>query len=203
MTTPTSSIRLARGPALALAIALIAFAVGYRLLTATMLPGLPNFCPIMALALCGALVLPGSLAMLVPLAALVGTDLLLNLHYGVAPIGREELLRYACYGLGVATGLSLRQFQAGAPATLGAVAGNSLLFYLVTNSASWLSDPTYAKSAAGWWQALTIGVPGFPPTWVFLRNSLVSDLLFTAGFLVVLRLAARQPQRVAVPARPI
>ena len=38
---------------------------------------------------------------------------------------------------------------------------------------------------SGWVQALTTGLPGFPPTWVFLRNSLVSDL----GFALVLLLA--------------
>jgi hypothetical protein len=40
---------------------------------------------------------------------------------------------------------------------------------------------------AGWVQALTSGLPGFPPTWTFLRNSLLSD----AGFSLLLVLACQ------------
>jgi hypothetical protein len=45
-----------------------------------------------------------------------------------------------------------------------------------------LGDVAYARTAAGWWQAMTVGLPGFPPTLLFFRNSLVSDLLFTGLF---------------------
>ena len=45
-----------------------------------------------------------------------------------------------------------------------------------------LGDVAYLPNAAGWWQAMTVGLPGFPPTLVFFRNSLVSDLLFTGLF---------------------
>lgn len=189
MNTP---LRLTRSSSLALALAFIAFAVGFRLLRATALPDLPNFSPVMAIALCGALVLPGSLALLVPLVALIGSDLALNLHYGVALLSPGDLLRDACYGLGVAAGLGLRRLNAGAPAILATVVANALLFYVVTNTASWVADPAYAKTAAGWLQALTVGVPGFPPTWTFFRNSLASDLIFAGAFLAAMRLATRE-----------
>ena len=95
-----------------------------------------------------------------------------------------------------ACGLSIRRFQ-GSPATvLGVVAANSLLFYVVTNSVSWFTEPAYAKTSAGWVQALTVGVPGYPPTWTFLRNSLVSDLLFAGVFLAAMAFASRQPRPV-------
>ena len=47
-------------------------------------------------------------------------------------------------------------------------------------------DPGYAKNAAGLVQALTTGLPqyGSTPTWMFFRNSLLSDLLFTAVFVL-------------------
>jgi hypothetical protein len=195
-----TQIRLTRGSALTLALAFIAVAVGFRLLRATSLPDLPNFSPVMAIALCGALVLPGSLALLVPLVALIGSDMLLNLHYGVAILSSGDLLRDACYGLGVAAGLGLRRMNAGVPAILAAVIANALLFYVVTNTASWLGNPAYAQSLGGWLQALTVGVPGFPPTWTFFRNSLASDLLFTSTFLVALRLAIREPRAIAAHA---
>lgn len=189
---------LTRGPAVAAAIVLIALAIGFRLLRATMLPELPNFSPIMALAVCGALMLPGRLALLIPLAALGLTDLALNAHYGVALFSPAELLSYACYGIGVASGLGLRQLGAGSLATFGTVGANSVLFYAVTNSVCWLDNPAYAKTAAGWAQALWFGVAGFPPTWMFFGYSLASDLLFTGAFLAAMHFLTR-PHSAAEP----
>jgi hypothetical protein len=54
----------------------------------------------------------------------------------------------------------------------------AFLFYLVTNTISWLTDPAYPKTLAGWIQALTIGTPGWPHTWEFFRNTLLSGGLF-------------------------
>jgi hypothetical protein len=67
------------------------------------------------------------------------------------------------------------------------------LFYLMTNTGSWISTADYAKTLPGWWQALTTGVPGFPPTLLFFRNTLLSDLFFTALF--VITQASFQPSR--------
>jgi hypothetical protein len=69
------------------------------------------------------------------------------------------------------------------PAILGSLLG-VLLFYGVTNTLSWLRDPAYAKTLAGWWTALTTGSAGWPETWTFLRNSLMSSALFSALFAV-------------------
>ena len=62
----------------------------------------------------------------------------------------------------------------------------SLVFYLLTNLFSWLSDPGYAKTFAGLIQALTVGLPQYSgtPTWMFFRNSLVSNLFFTLIFVL-------------------
>ena len=68
--------------------------------------------------------------------------------------------------------------------------GCSLLFYVATNTTSWWRDPYYLKTTAGWWQALTIGHPEYPPTIWFFRNTLASDLLFTAGFALTMEFAA-------------
>lgn len=192
--------RLSRNSAITLALGFTAFAVAFRLVRATSLPELPNFSPLMAIALCGALVLPGALAFGAPLLALIGTDIVLNLHYGVPLLGKDELIRYACFCVGIVSGIALRRTQAGSIATLGAAAANSLLFYLVTNTGCWLTSPDYAHSFAGWAQALTVGQPGFPPTWTFLRNSFVSDMLFTGLFLAAVHLAARQPTPAAARA---
>jgi hypothetical protein len=57
----------------------------------------------------------------------------------------------------------------------------------VTNTAAWLYLP-YAKSMAGWIQAITIGLPGYPQTWEFFRNTLLSGGLFTGLFVGAMKL---------------
>jgi hypothetical protein len=49
-----------------------------------------------------------------------------------------------------------------------------------------MANPVYAKTFAGWLQALTVGDPHYQPqAWVFGLRSLLSD----AGFAVLLVLA--------------
>jgi hypothetical protein len=63
----------------------------------------------------------------------------------------------------------------------------ALLFYIVTNTAAWVSLP-YAKTLAGWIQAITTGLPGYPPTWEFFRNTLMSGGIFTGLFAGAMKL---------------
>jgi hypothetical protein len=86
------------------------------------------------------------------------------------------------------------------PASLAA----SLTFYVVTNCVSWIYDPGYAKNFAGLVQSLTVGLPQFSatPSWMFFRNSLLSDLLFTLLFVLCMNLgrsAEGSRARAAVP----
>ena len=144
-----------------------------------------NFAPLSAIALCGAIFLPRRFAFALPLGALLLSDLILNPHYGFPLISIEMLARYAALALIATGGLALRaRPQAGW--VLGASAGGSALFYILTNTGSWLTqtNPGYAKTLGGWVQALTTGLPGYPETWMFYRHTFVSDLLFTALFLV-------------------
>src|SRR6266446_2108669 len=67
----------------------------------------------------------------------------------------------------------------------------AVLFYLITNSLSWWQDPGYGKTIAGWLQALTTGLPGYPPTWTFFGNSLLSGGLFTGLFAGAMKLGAK------------
>jgi hypothetical protein len=76
--------------------------------------------------------------------------------------------------------------------------GSSVLFYLVTNTDAWRRDPAYLKTAVGWWQALTVGRPEYPPTLFFFRNTLVSDLLFTGVFALVMEYSARRAGEVSL-----
>jgi len=69
---------------------------------------------------------------------------------------------------------------------LPASLAGSVLFYVVTNAFAWLSDPGYTKNFAGLIQALTVGLAQYSatPSWMFFRNSVLSDLLFTGLFIL-------------------
>lgn len=143
---------------------------------------LHNFSPLAAVALCGAIYLPRRVAFVLPLAALLVSDLLINARYGVALVTGEMLSRYVALALVAGLGFSLRE-KARVPLVLGAAVLGSVLFFFLTNTTSWLTEPAYAKTAAGWVQAMTTGVSGVRPTTLeFFRNTLLSDFLFTAVF---------------------
>ncbi len=151
-------------------------------------PGwLINFSPMTAVILCGAACLPRRWAIVLPFAALIGTDMILTAHYGThSLLNLEFAVKTAVLAVVAGFGWQLRS-QARPGVLLPAAIGGSLFFYLVTNSAAWLSDPHYAKNIGGWVQALTTGLPQYQPTWTFYQNSFLSDVIFTLLFLACLR----------------
>jgi hypothetical protein len=148
-----------------------------------------NFSAAYALAFCAGVYFPRRLAWALPLITLLVTDVLMNiLYYKVAPLNAYMLVNYAAYALIIAVG---RRFSARA-SWLKLVGGSligAVLFYLVTNSAAWLQNPGYAKTLAGWIQALTTGIPGYPPTWMFFWKTLLSGGLFTGLFVGAMKLS--------------
>ena len=86
-----------------------------------------------------------------------------------------------------------------------AALASSFLFYLITNTGAWIATADYPKTFPGWWQALTIGLPGFPSTLFFFRNTILSDLFFTVLFVVAqtgtsrARLTEAAPSTVRIP----
>ena len=158
---------------------------------------LPNFSPLMAAALCGAVFIPGWLGLVVPVVALLVSDAALNTHYGEPVISPQILWTLPCYLIAVGIGWLLRgqrERRAGLWSILGGTLLSSVIFYVVTNTGSWLGFTAYPQNLAGWVQALTTGLPGYPPTWTFFRNSLIGDLLFAAFFVAVERSIAPSPQ---------
>jgi hypothetical protein len=155
---------------------------------------LHNFSPVLALFFCGAVYLRGPIGWLIPAVAVIGSDLALNSTYGESLFAPFMLSTYGSYGLAVFAGTYIAKRKSWTT-LLGGVAGCSLLFYAVTCSCVWLYNPVYPKSIVGLWQALTLGEPGYPPAYLFLRNSLLSDLLFTGAFASVCEWAlAKQAQ---------
>lgn len=177
-----------------LALALTALAALWRI-ASVHAPALSNFAPLMALTFCTAVYFRDMRMWLVSFAALLGSDLYLDRYY--ATVLHEEwtwvsaVVRLACFAMALPLGAMVARHKNWLNLFSGAL-GSSLLFYLITNTDAWLRDPAYLKTAAGWWQALTVGRPEFPPTLLFFRNTLVSDLLFTGAFALAMEYAARR-----------
>lgn len=180
-----------------LAIALILSATLYRIV-AVWNPGLVNFSPLMALAFCGAVYFRSPRLWLVPFIALSLSDLYINHYYatemGYSWDGVGALTRTACFAAALALGLIVAHRKNWLNLFSGAL-GGSVIFYLATNTASWATDPFYARNAAGWWQALTVGHLEFAPTLFFFRNTFASDLLFTGLFALAMEYAALRAGR--------
>lgn len=160
---------------------------------------LPNFSPLMAAALCGAVFIPGLPGLFIPVVALLISDTLLNARYGAPFLSVQLLWTLPCYLIAVGFGWMLRARRAGLWPILGGTLVASVIFYVLTNTGSWLGLPAYPQTVAGWVQALTVGLPGYPPTWTFLRNSLAGDLLFAAFFVAAEQSLSPRKEAVLAP----
>jgi len=183
-------------PALILILSAVAYriAAGFLIHSGTAL-WLSNFAPMAAIALCGAAYFPAKFKFTVPLGALFASDLVLNYIYGAPLIQAQMLGHYIALFLVGVIGLAL-QDRASLKTLLPASILGSTIFYLIVNAFSWLSDPGYAKNLAGFIQAQTVGLPAYSstPTWMFFRNTILSDLFFTLLFVVCMNFG-RQTSR--------
>ena len=164
---------------------------GFRVLRAGFLPELPNFSPVAAVAFCGGLFLPGVLAWIVPISVLFVSDLALAMLIGYPAFSSAQFVSWTCILAVVGIGRLLSKASFSTPRFFSALIGSGLFFYLVTNTAAWIGNPSYPRGLSGLWMSLTTGLPGFPPSWMFYRNALVSDLIFGALLLAVWALARR------------
>jgi len=149
---------------------------------------LPNVSPLMAVAYVGAMYLPRAWGWLVGPFVFLVTDLAFvqtNLVTDGAMFSWLTLVMLVLYVMAGGFGLWIAQRKSLTKILSGSLLC-SLLFYIVTNTFSWWHNTDYAPTFAGWWQALTVGLPGYLPTWTFLRNSALGDLFFALLLLLVL-----------------
>lgn len=182
-------------------------AVFIAVFAASRIPGLlpGNFSAAYAFAFCAGVFFRGVTAWILPLGVMLATDTGLNFYYQhVSPGGdvwsaanvANLLFNYAAYAALIFLGTRFRKTQSLVKLTGGGLLG-AILFYFVTNSASWLfnpfHNPEYTKTLAGWIVALTKGTGGYPSTLEFFRHTLMSGGLFTALFAAAAKLAAESP----------
>ena len=143
--------------------AMVVFAVAVRLVVYFMPGAFPyNFTPVAAIALFGgAYFTHRGLAMLVPLGAMLATDVVIAFSLPAAQMGpwlKVAPLIYACIAATVLLGFSLRGRVRTLNVALAAL-GGATGFYLVTNFFVWLTSGMYVLTASGLAACYVAGLP--------------------------------------------
>lgn len=168
------------------------------------IPGLlpANFSAAYAFAFCAGVYFSRKNSWWLPLLVLVATDIGLNFYYqhkypddnvwSAANLANLAF-NYAAYAVLIFIGRRFKP-QSSFTSLLGGGILGAILFYLITNTASWFfnpfQNPEYTKTFAGWLLALTKGINGWPTTLEFFRNTLLSGGIFTALFAGAAKLTA-------------
>jgi hypothetical protein len=181
MNRPANDTILAPGP-LVLAVMILLAALS------RLLPHPPNFSPVEAIALFGgAYFASRAWALLVPLAAMLVSDLVLAGMLGSSYAGYIGGISfwsvYACIALSTVLGFGLRG-KVGGPRLLGYSLAGSVLFFVATNFGAWLASPFYPQTAAGLGAAYVAGIPFFQ--WTVLGTLAYAAILF-GGFALLRR----------------
>jgi len=151
----------------------IYFGLGLIILLAfsRLIPHPPNFTPILGMAVfSGAIINKKIVAYLVPLAAMLLSDLYLGFHSGMPII-------YFTLAICVLIGTFIESRVTILNSILGITAG-VLVFYLITNFTVWYGSGMYENSFSG---LITCYVMGLP----FLQNTFISSLIYGMGAFLI------------------
>jgi len=149
---------------LILAIILIAVAAGLRLL-----PHAPNFAPVGALALFGGAYLKKQWSYIVPIVAMLVSDLFLGFY-------TPQIMAavYISFILIVFFGsLARNNKNIGRLAVL--TLSGSIAFFVITNFTVWAFTPMYAHTASGLVSCFVAALP-------FFRNTIFGDIFYVVAF---------------------
>jgi hypothetical protein len=152
-----------------------------------LLPHMANFTPIAAIALFGGVYLKRSHALVLPLAALVFSDIVIGFDSL-----ESRLTVYGSFLLIGLIGLAIRQKKSFVTVAAGSI-GGSILFYLITNFAYFYVPVMYPHNLSGVASSYYNALP-------FFRNTLLGDLFYTGllfGAYELLILAAKSKARAA------
>jgi hypothetical protein len=199
MPTSKSDISAVKREFLPLALLTVAV-IAFRLLGASFPETLPNFQPLMALVLCSFVFLKG-VQRWIPLAAWAVTDPFVSYLQGYPLIGWHHL--GMLLGIAAVIGLAflVRRRKSAGSLLLGTVAA-AFAFYFLSNTVAFFGDfaGIYPNTLEGFVQAQWTGPAHLGPTWIFLRNTLGSNLLFTGLVLLAYSLPVFAARPVLQPA---
>ena len=154
-----------------------------------LLPHIPNFAPVGAIALFGGAVLGWRLAVWLPLALMIFSDLFIGFYPGIA-------FTWAGFLLVALFGMLLRRMGLAGRIVIGGAA-SGVLFFVVSNFGVWLTSGMYVHAFDGLVQCYAMALP-------FFRVSLIADLFYSAVIfglyeLVLYAVRVRQAVRAATP----
>jgi hypothetical protein len=149
------------------------------------LPHPVNVTPIAAMALFSGAYLGNRLmAYLLPLAAMLVSDVILAMTMYGFGFFRLQPVIYSCFAATVAIGCLLGNRRS-ILQVIAACLASSILFFIVTNFAVWSAGDLYPQTWTGLVACYTAAIPYF-------RNSLLGDLAFAALFFGSMALVQRQ-----------
>ena len=124
----------------------------------------PNFSPIMAIALFGAAYFENKFeAIIIPLIAMFLSDIFLGFHTTMPAV-------YLSFVLGSVIGfLLLKKVSVGRIVIASLL--SSTLFFIITNFAVWFLTDYYVSNFAGLTKCYTMAIP-------FFRNAILGDMLY-------------------------
>ena len=133
-------------------------------------PHYPNFSPIGAIALlCGTYIANKRLAILLPLAVMLLSDIALQIVNGTGFHSTMPFV-YASYAFIAMLGFLLRRRVQRQTIMVASLVG-SLIFFFVTNFGTWLMQNIYEHNAPGLFNCYIMAIP-------FFRGTVMGDLFF-------------------------
>lgn len=112
--------------------------------------------------------------MWVPLALLVGADVILTKVIYSYPLTWDHLVTFAWYAAILWLGTGLRK-KSGPVRVVGAALASSVSFFLISNFAVWAAWNMYPKNFSGLMMSYAAGLP-------FFRGTVESDVFFSIAF---------------------
>ena len=151
------------------------------------IPHWPNFTPIAAMAMFGGAYLGRKhLAFIIPFAAMFLSDLVLGFH-------KDMWAVYLAFAITVSIGVMIRSKIRVLP-LIGASLASSVIFFLLTNFAAWLSNPLYPGTFAGLTGSYIAGLAFFNDGGYgisFFMNEIAGTLFYNGIFFGAFALASR------------
>jgi len=166
-------IKINQKKLLELSIILIFILIGAGL---RLLPHPPNFTPILAIALFGGVYLSRKIAFILPMAAMIISDIFIG-YYEFSLM----IFVYGSFLLCVILGFWLKKHRKW-QAVLGGSILSALIFFFLTNFAVWVFTPWYAKTFSGIVQCYLMALP-------FFKNTILSNLFYVSIFFGAYELA--------------
>lgn len=141
-----------------------------------------NFTPIAAMAIVGGLYLGRRHALVIPLVAMLISDILIGVLRGANPFHASMWAVYLGFAIYGWIGMRLRG-RASAPRLATGLLAGALAFFFLTNTAAWLAY--YPHTLSGWSTAIGLGVP-------FFRNQILGDFCFTFAFVGLIEFSRKK-----------